>query len=88
LRLLQELLHVYLPVGRTDTLDAALRLASDLTVTWPVEQADVLSARDLARTHQGLGARDLLHLAVCRRHRAGELVSFDRALVAAFSAGR
>ena len=82
---LQELMHVYMPVGRTDTLDAALRLASDLTVTWPVEASDVLAARDLAASEPGLGARDLLHLAVCRRYGADELLTFDRALAAAFS---
>ncbi len=81
---LQELLHVYLPVGREDTLDAALRLATDLTVVWPIDRADVLAARDLTGSAPGLGARDLLHLTVCRRHGASELLSFDRALTAAF----
>jgi predicted nucleic acid-binding protein len=81
---LQELLHVYLPVGRTDTLDAALRLAIDLTTVWPVEASDVQSARELAASLPGLGARDLLHLAMCRFYGARELLSYDRALVAAF----
>lgn len=84
---LQELLHVYLPVGRTETLDAALRLAADLTSTLPVDESDVRAARDLATSQPGLGARDLLHLAVCRRYGASELLSFDRALVAAFASG-
>lgn len=82
---LQELLHIYLPVGRLETLDAALALAADLTTVWPVEDADVRAARDLTVSHPGLGARDLLHLAICRRYGAGELLSFDRALVAAFA---
>ena len=81
---LQELQHVYLPVGRMATLDAALRLASDLTVVWSVDASDVLAARDLSASRPGLGARDLLHLAVCRRYGAGELLTFDRALDAAF----
>ena len=85
---LQELLHIYLPVGRPDALDAALRLATDLTTTWPIDDSDVRAARDLATSEPALGARDLLHLAVCRRHGAGELLSFERALVAAFAAGR
>ena len=82
---LQELLHIYLPVGRTQTLDAALRLATDLTTVWPIDASDILAARDSAVSEPGLGARDLLHLAVCRRHRVGELLSFDRGLVAAFT---
>ena len=85
---LQELLHAYLPVGRLDTLDAALRLVTDLTTIWPIDDADVLAARDLATSQPGLGARDLLHLAVCRRYGADELLSFDRGLVAAFASRR
>jgi len=86
---LQELLHVYVPVGRLSTLGAALRLAVDLTTVWPIESRDVEAARDLAILRPGLGARDLLHLAVCRHHGVREIVSFDRALVAAFgSEGR
>ena len=84
---LQELLHVYLPVGRTATLDAALRLAADLTTVWPVDATDVHAARDLVVSQPGLGSRDLLHLAICRRYEVDELLSFDRALVAAFAAG-
>jgi predicted nucleic acid-binding protein len=84
---LQELLHVYLPVGRLETLDAALRLAADLTTVWPIDDSDVHAARELATSQPGLGARDLLHLAVCRRYGADELLSFDRALTAAFASG-
>jgi predicted nucleic acid-binding protein len=84
---LQELLHVYLPVGRIATLDAALRLALDLTTVWPVEPADVQAARDLVPARPALGARDLLHLAICRRYEVSELLSFDRSLVAAFRSG-
>jgi len=32
----------------------------------------------------GLGARDLLHVACCKRRNVGEIKSFDRALAAAF----
>lgn len=83
---LQELLHVYLPVGRMETLDAALTLASDLTTVLPVDASDVRAARDLVVSRPGLGARDLLHLAVATRHGAVAILSFDRALVAAFGA--
>jgi uncharacterized protein len=82
---LQELLHIYLPVDRLETLDAALGLAADLTTIWPIDASDVVAARDLVASVPGLGARDLLHLAACRRYGADELLSFDRALVAAFA---
>ena len=75
---------VYLPVGRMETLDAALTLANDLTTVWPVDASDVRAARDMVARHPGLGARDLLHLAVCARHEATEILTFDRALAAAF----
>lgn len=80
---LQELLHAYLPVGREETLDAALALAETVPTVWPVEAADVLLARQLAHDHRGLGARDLLHLATCRRHAVTRVQTFDRALAAA-----
>ena len=79
---LQELLHAYLPVQRMETLDAALTLANDLTTVLPVDASDVRAARDLVTSHAGLGARDLLHVAVASRHGASEILSFDRALVA------
>jgi predicted nucleic acid-binding protein len=84
---LQELLHVYLSVGRLETLDAALTLAGSLIATvWPIEEEDVRQARALAEVHPGLGARDLLHLACCRRRGVRDIKTFDRALAAAFAA--
>lgn len=82
---LQELLHVYLPVGRTQTLDAALALARGrIAEVWSVEEEDVRTARSLADRHPGLGARDLLHLACCRRREVTRVRTFDRGLAAAF----
>ncbi len=83
---LQELLHVYLPVGRMATLDAALELATkgiDLVI--PINSEMVLLARDLADRHPGLTARDLLHLSVCQLNKIKELKTFDRNLLSAFS---
>lgn len=85
---LQELLHIYVPVGRIETLDAALRLATDLTTVWPVDAEDVQTARSLLGRHPGLSARDLLHLGVSVRRGVDEVLSFDRALVAAFGRAR
>jgi len=82
---LQELLHAYIPVGRLKTLDAALTLAGSCIATvYPVDAEDVRAARLLAGRHRQLGARDLIHLAVCRRHSVKEITTFDRALAAAF----
>ena len=86
---LQELLHAYVPVGRWETLDAALALAgSCIPTVYPVGAEDVRAARLLADQHQELGARDLIHLAVCRRHGVKLVKTFDRALAAAFRHSR
>lgn len=85
---LQELLHAYLPVRRFGTLDAALTLAgSAIPTIWPVEAEDVALARSLAARHRGLGARDLLHVACCKRRGVTRIKTFDRALGAAFRQG-
>ena len=82
---LQELMHAYLPVGREETLDAALTLAKGrLAQLWPLEVEDVLHARSLVHRHPGLGARDLTHLASCHRRGVSRIKTFDRALGAAF----
>ncbi len=39
---LQELVHVYLPAGRLQTLDAAMSLVANAGISvWPLEEADV-----------------------------------------------
>jgi hypothetical protein len=82
---LQELLHAYLPVQRTETLDAALALVEGCVGSvWPVEPDDVRMARTLTHRHPGLGARDLLHVACCRRRGVTAVKSYDRALAAVF----
>lgn len=83
---LQELLHAYLPVGRVATLDAALTLArSRMDVIHPVRPEDVGLARALVAKHPELGARDLLHLAVCHARGVSRIKTFDRALAAVSS---
>ena len=85
---LQELLHAYLPVGRMETLDAAVTLLDGVVgVIWSVEAEDARLARTLADQHQGLGARDLMHLACCRRREVSRVKTFDRALGAVVGSG-
>jgi len=85
---LQELLHAYIPVNRWRTLDAALTLVdSCIPAVYPVDVEDVRAARLLADSYRNLGARDLIHLAVCRRHSISEIKTFDRGLAAAFVRG-
>lgn len=78
---LQELAHAYLRVGRLQTLDAAMTLATGAcTEVWPLEEADVTLARLLHDRYPKLGARDLCHLASCRRREVREIMTFDQAL--------
>jgi predicted nucleic acid-binding protein len=80
----QELLHAYLPVNRLETLDAALTLVrATVDDIWSIEVEDVWLARTLVDGYPALGARDLLHLACCRRRNLTEIKSYDRALSAA-----
>lgn len=83
---LQELLHLYLPAGRLGGLSASFQLLGDsVTQVWPLEQADVELGRQLHSRFPALQARDLCHLASCRRRNVRQIKTFDRALDATFS---
>ncbi|HEV7428760.1 MAG TPA: type II toxin-antitoxin system VapC family toxin, partial [Thermoanaerobaculia bacterium] len=83
---MQELMHAYLPVGRLETLDAALTLVeSSVAEVWPIEAEDVRTARSLVEKYRGLGSRDLIHLACCRRRNVVSIETFDRALAKVFA---
>lgn len=82
-QVLQELLHAYLPVGRLQTLDDALELiARSVVDVWPLEPADVRLARGLHAQLPELDARDLCHVAACRRRGVKQVRTFDRGLAA------
>ena len=80
---MQELAHAYLPTGRLQTLDATLALIASAAVeVWPLEEADVALARRLHEQYPALQARDLCHLASCRRRGVREIKTFDEGLAA------
>ena len=82
---IQELMHVYLRMKRPHTLDSALELIASAGVqVWPLEEADGILARQLHDRHPTLEARDLCHLASCRRRNVREIKTFDRALASVF----
>ncbi|MFV2074205.1 MAG: type II toxin-antitoxin system VapC family toxin [Thermoanaerobaculales bacterium] len=85
---LEEFLHVYLPVERIETLDKAWTLATSRAVDiWSIEVDDLALARSSIVRHPELPARDLLHLACCRRREVRRIHTFDRALRAAVEGG-
>ena len=78
---LQEMLHVYKSTGRIELFENALALVTELGMeVWPLESEDVLLTRQLHVLHPGLSARDLCHLASCRRRGVREIKTFDEAL--------
>ena len=78
---LQELIHAYIPADRPQSLDAALSLIDGYEMeVWPLEREDVIAARRLHLQYPQLSARDLCHLASCRRRNVREIMTFDRAL--------
>ena len=85
---LQELLHVYRPVGRFVELDAAFSLIAEASIeVWQLEEEDVTLARQLLGQFPSLGARDLCHLASCRRRGVSNVKTFDQVLDAAVNGG-
>ncbi len=83
---LQEILHVFLRRGRLDLCDQAFLLAYRSVVDiWAIDPGDIAQARSLADLHPELESRDLIHLACCQRRRASDLITFDRALAAAWA---
>ena len=84
---LQELLHAYLPAQRESTLDSAMALIAEAGVeVWPLEGEDVQMAWRLRSRFPALAARDLCHLASCRRRGVTDIKTFDRAFGAAVRA--
>ena len=76
---LQEILHRYVAIGRRDAIQPALEaLLAVVDDVVPIEAADVLAARDVLLGTPTLSARDAIHVAIMRRHRIAEVLSFDR----------
>jgi len=86
---LQELLHYYHRDQRVRDLDDAFALVDNcVDEIWTVGKEDVETARNLISTYPGLEARDLVHLACCIRRQPRDLLTFDRALAAAWQSQR
>ena len=76
---LQELMHRYLASGRWALGREVLRAFAEAMNgrVEPVHAEDVLSASELADSHPGVSARDLVHAAVMQRLGAGRIISAD-----------
>lgn len=75
---MQEILHRYVAIRRTDAIPAALQaLAGVVDEVFPVEAVDVMQARDVLLTRPQMSARDALHVAVMTRRGVERILSFD-----------
>ncbi|MXY45579.1 MAG: type II toxin-antitoxin system VapC family toxin [Chloroflexi bacterium] len=76
---LQELMHVYEATGRMNTFAVAMELVNrSVAEVWPLEKEDVDLARQLYVQYPALSARDLCHLACCRRRGISRIKTFDQ----------
>ena len=83
---LQELLHAYHPGARSRALNEAFSLIGAHGIeVWPLEKNDVTLASQLRDLYPHLSARDLCHLASCRRRNVNEVMTFDNSLRIAFA---
>ena len=76
---LQEILHRYVAIDRKDAIQPALDILFSIAdEVFPIEGADVESARDILLAGLPVSARDALHVAVMRRYGVESVLSFDR----------
>ena len=76
----QEILHRYVAIERREAIqpafDALLGVVDDV---FPIELADVESAKAVIRDAGPFSARDAIHVAVMRRYRVSRILTFDTA---------
>jgi len=76
---LQEILHRYSAIRRIDAVDPAFEaLLGVVDEVFPVQEADVISAKRILLGTPPLSARDALHVAIMERHEVEAVLSFDR----------
>jgi uncharacterized protein len=75
---LQEILHRYVAINRTDAIqpafDALLNVVDEVL---PVDRSVVEGAKQIVLAYRRLSARDAIHLSVMQAHGIGQILSFD-----------
>lgn len=75
---LQEIIHRYHAIKRSDALEAALKSMIGLASTvFPIDKDDVLSAARVLQQAPRLAARDAIHVAIMERYSITRILSFD-----------
>jgi len=78
---LQEILHRYRAINRPEAIQPALdALLGVVDEVYPVEEQDVLSAKDILLGSPRLSSRDALHVSIMRRYAVSQILSFDEGL--------
>jgi predicted nucleic acid-binding protein len=74
----QEILHRYRAIQRLDAVQPAFKtLLGIVDEVFPIEEADVMVAKDILLGTPRLSSRDAIHLAVMRRRDVPSILSFD-----------
>lgn len=76
---LQEILHRYVAIGRTDAIQPAFEaILGVVDEVFPVGMAEVEEAKRIVLGGYGVSARDAVHAAVMRVRGVRRILSFDR----------
>lgn len=76
---LQETLHRYVAIGRTDAIQPAFEVILGVVdEVFPVGMAEVEEAKRIVLGGYGVSARDAVHAAVMRVRGVRRILSFDR----------
>ncbi len=77
---LQEILDRYTAIGCSEAIEPAFdAILGVVDEVLPVEEVDVIRAKEMAYGPERLGARPCLHLAVMERHGITRVMSYDTA---------
>lgn len=77
---LQEILHRYVAIRRTDFIQPAFDALLGITdQVFPVDRATAERAKEIVLGHNRLSARDALHLAVMELQKISRILTFDSA---------
>ncbi|MCC6213116.1 MAG: type II toxin-antitoxin system VapC family toxin [Burkholderiales bacterium] len=75
---LQEILHRYAAIARRDAIQPAFdALVGVVDEIFPVEQRDVLRAKDIFQGSRNLSAGDAIHAALMERNGVSDILTFD-----------
>jgi len=74
----QEILHRYGAIHRREAIQPAFDLLSGIVdEIFPIEQQDLLMAKDIMLGHDRLSSRDAIHIAVMAHHGVSQIFTFD-----------